>query len=136
MAAELILVDLESVRAARRELGVVADHAADADERAAHFTAKKGKRVLGVVSIVPELRGDPGERWRLVGLGVLADERRQGLGSMLVRAARAIAANRGGGLWCTTEDPAAEAFLAGHDFTRSGDALVARLDAPTPADED
>ena len=135
MAAELILVDIATVRPVRVAEALDERHPADDHERASHFAAKKGKQVLGVVSIVPDMRGKSGERWRMVGLAVDPESRGAGLGAMLVRAACAIAANRGGGLWCTAEGDAAE-YLEKRAFVREGDALVATLEAPPPSEDD
>ena len=118
-----------------------------AGQKAAVQGAKEGKRVVGVVSILPDIRdpgiGEPGtaepegERWRMVGLAVLVEERGVGVGAMLVRAAQAIAANRGGGLWCTAEDEATVAFLKRRAFVNGGGAvLLAQLQASPPSEDD
>lgn len=134
MAAELILVDAATVRPVREAAGLAVRRDGDDDPRAAHFAVKQGKRVLGVASIVPDPRDDRRERWRLVGL--TADAEAEGdVGGMLVRAVRAIAANRGGGLWCRPAD-AVGLDLGPRGFDADGEVLVARPDDTSPGDDE
>lgn len=81
-------------------------YAQDNDPRAMHFGLRQGKALIGVASLLPELRSassySPGpEQWRLRGMAVESDRRGKGLGRMLLQAVQAVTQQRGGGLWMT-----------------------------------
>ncbi len=91
------------------------DHA-----RALHLAVKDGARVIGVASLLPEGRDGARETWRLRGMAVLEEHRRQGLGHMLLLAVQAVVNQRGGGLWCTART-GVEGFYVRHGFVRHGE---------------
>ena len=81
-------------------------YALDNDPRAMHFGLRQGKALLGVASLLPELRSASSystgpEPWRLRGMAVESDRRGKGLGRMLLQAVQAVTQQRGGGLWMT-----------------------------------
>ena len=81
-------------------------YAQDTDPRAIHFGLRQGKALVGVASLLPELRSASSystgpEQWRLRGRAVESDRRGKGLGRMLLQAVQAVAQQRGGGLWMT-----------------------------------
>ncbi|MCB9898720.1 MAG: GNAT family N-acetyltransferase [Planctomycetes bacterium] len=119
---ELVLVKAADCRPLRAEvLHPGRDAAAcvyddDDDERTLHFAVKKGKRVLGVLTLRHDERDGLGsEVWRVWGVAVSGSARRQGLGRQLLLAAMAVAERRGGGVWCQAPDESS-AFFEAHGF--------------------
>lgn len=105
--AELLLVDAETCRPVRA--AVLRPHRPaeenvyprDDDERTLHVALEERGRIVGVGTMLPDDEGAPGgERWRIRGMAVLPEHRGRGFGRMMLRTLLAVAAKRGGGLWC------------------------------------
>lgn len=112
--AELIIVDAETCRPLRAAVLRPGRPAAenvyphDEDARALHVAVEEDGRPVGVATLLPDGTDAPsGERWRLRGVAVLPEHRGRGVGRMLVRMLLAVAAKRGGGLWCRARADAA-----------------------------
>jgi len=105
----------------------------DADG-AMHLALKEDEQALAVVSVLPERRDEVAALWRLRGLAVSAEHRREGLGAKLVGAVLMIVGERGGGLWCAAPHDVA-GFLEGCGLTSTGP-LDGNVDGEAAGDPD
>lgn len=124
---ELVLVKADDVRPLRREVlrpgqpDEASTYAGDDDSRTLHAVFKDDATTVGVVSLLHDPRGDVGsEVWRVRGMAVLPDRRREGLGTRLMSTVQAVVEKRGGGLWANVRLSAipfysARGFLAVSD---------------------
>ncbi|MED5330359.1 MAG: GNAT family N-acetyltransferase [Planctomycetota bacterium] len=126
MGAEFILVDSEVVRPLRGEVLRPGQELSesiypqDDDPSTTHFAMKEDEEIIGVVSLLPEIRSGGMERWRVRGMAVRPDRQREGLGSILMRGVQAIAQKRGGGMWMNVRTTA-ESFYSGHGCQVEGE---------------
>lgn len=127
MAVEVVLVPPEECLPVRCEVlrpGLPEEqsvYAEDSDERSTHYAVKKGKQTLGVISLLHDQRGGVGsEMWRIRGLAVREEHRKQGHGGKLIEMAKAIAGRRGGGVWANVRTTAQD-FYAAHGFVPEGE---------------
>lgn len=85
----------------------------DDEPRTLHLVLKEKKTVLGGVSLFHDPRGDAGARgtpgcevWRVRGMAVIPERRREGLGRRLGQAVQAVVEKRGGGVWANVRTDA------------------------------
>lgn len=134
---ELIVVDVAECLSLRDDVLVPAEQGAypnDGADGAMHLALKDEEQALAVVSILPERREEVAAMWRLRGLAVSAEHRREGLGAQLVGAVLMIVGERGGGLWCSAPQAVA-GFLEGCGLTSAGP-VHGSTDGSTAGDTD
>lgn len=88
----------------------------DDDPRSGHYVVRRGGRVLGIGSVVPEAPG-----WRVRGMATAPAARGRGVGAAILRALLDHAREHGGGIvWCTAR-PRAVPLYERAGFAAVGD---------------
>lgn len=128
---ELVLVSGEECLPLRREVlrpGQPPENSVypeDSDPRALHAAVRledKGQ-LVAVGTLLPDaLDKDDAtsEVWRIRGMAVDPDLRRQGYGAQVLKMLQAVVKARGGGVWANVRSPAV-AFYAAHGFGEQSD---------------